>query len=149
MPSPALAQPGSYLLVICTESRLELPVGRLGQRAFPSGWHVYAGSALRGLSARLRHHLSPNRAVRWHVDYLHQAGRLAQVWVVPGAERRECALARALASLPGGQLCPGFGSSDCRCPGHLVSFPASPRLDELWPGLEQVALGDAEREDRT
>ncbi len=132
---PALTAPGSYLLVIRTEAPLTLAVGRLGTRAFPRGWHVYAGSARRGLGARLRHHLAPDRPARWHVDALRRAGRVAAVWVVAGSEPGECALARALATLPGAQRTPGFGSTDCRCPGHLVSFARRPALRGLWPGL--------------
>lgn len=133
-----LRQPGSYLLVIRTDAPLELRVGRLGSRAFPPGWHVYAGSALRGLRARLRRHLRATAPIHWHVDSLRAAGRLHEVWAVAGAERLECALARAVAALPGGRLCRGFGSSDCRCPGHLVSFEARPRLEGVWPGLARV-----------
>ena len=138
--------PGSYLLVIRTETPLELAVGRLGRRTFPRGWHVYAGSALGGLRRRLKHHLDAERPVHWHVDVLRQAGRVSAVWVVQGPERRECALARAVAALPGARLCPGFGSSDCHCPGHLVSFARAPRLAGLWPGLVRLPLGALESE---
>jgi sugar fermentation stimulation protein A len=134
------AAPGSYLLVIRTPRRLELVVGRLGRRTFPRGWHVYAGSARRGLRARLAHHLDVGRPTHWHVDVLRQAGDLAEVWVVSTPEPGECALARAVAALPGAQLQSGFGSSDCRCAGHLVSFPRRPPLRALWPGLVRLAL---------
>jgi Uri superfamily endonuclease len=139
----ALDVPGSYLLVIRTERRLTLAIGRLGKRTFPCGWHVYAGSARRGLSTRLRHHLDAGRPVHWHVDVLRQAGQIAAVWAVAGAEPDECALARAVAALPGAQLCPRFGSSDCRCPGHLVSFLRRPALGGLHPGLAPVSIFDA------
>src|SRR5581483_674118 len=99
-------QPGSYLLVLRTDEPLTLSVGRLGPRRFPRGWHVYAGSARRGLRARLAHHLAPARPAHWHVDALHVASRLAELWVVLGSERVECALAAALAALPGAERCP-------------------------------------------
>jgi Uri superfamily endonuclease len=134
-------RPGSYLLVIRTDAPLDLAVGRLGQRTFPRGWHVYAGSALGGLHGRLKHHLDSERPLHWHVDVLRHAGRVSAVWLVEGPERRECALARAVAALPGAQLCSGFGSSDCRCPGHLVSFARAPRLAGVWPGLVRLPLG--------
>jgi Uri superfamily endonuclease len=134
--------PGSYLLLIRTDRRLELAVGRLGVRVFPRGWHVYAGSARGGLAARLRHHLEPDRPVHWHVDVLRRAGHVAAVWAVEGRDRHECALARAVAALPGARLSPDFGSSDCRCPGHLISFPRSPALDAVWPGLALLRIVD-------
>jgi Uri superfamily endonuclease len=135
-----LAAPSSYLLVIRTRVRLDLAVGRLGRRTFARGWHVYAGSARRGLGARLLHHLAPARPVRWHVDVLRQAGEIAEVWAVVGAEPGECALARAVVGLPGATLARGFGSSDCRCPGHLVSFRRRPPLCGLCPGLIRLPL---------
>jgi Uri superfamily endonuclease len=138
--TPPLAAPGSYLLVIRTRVRLDLAVGRLGERTFARGWHVYAGSARRGLGARLRHHLTPARPVHWHVDVLRQAGEIAEVWAIVGAEPGECTLARAVAALPGATLTHGFGSSDCRCPGHLVSFSRRPTLCGLSPGLIRLPL---------
>jgi Uri superfamily endonuclease len=131
-------EPGSYLLVLRTERRVDVVVGSLGARTFRRGWHVYAGSARAGLRARLRHHLAPGRPAHWHVDALRRAGRLAELWVVLGSERLECGLAAALAGQPGAQPCPGFGSTDCRCPGHLVSFPRRPQLGALWPGLTRL-----------
>src|SRR5262249_26257443 len=138
---PALPTvPGSYLLVIRTPARLDLAVGRLGQRTFPRGWHVYAGSARGGLAGRLRHHLADDRPAHWHVDVLRQAGTVAEVWVVAGRAPLECALARAVAALPGARLSPRFGSSDCRCHGHLVSFSRQPPLAGVWPGLAMIVL---------
>jgi sugar fermentation stimulation protein A len=130
--------PGSYLLVLRTTARLDLTIGRLGQRTFPRGWHVYAGSARGGLAGRLRHHLAGDRPAHWHVDALRQAGTVAAVWTVAGRAPLECALARAVAALPGARLSPRFGSSDCRCPGHLVSFARRPALAGVWPGLAMI-----------
>lgn len=130
--------PGCYLLVIRADRLVALTVGRLGPRTFPRGWHVYVGSARRGLRARLRHHIQPDRPAHWHVDGLRRAGRLTEIWLLPGPEAPECALAGALAALPGGRRSPSFGSSDCRCPGHLVSFTRKPLLGALWPGLTRL-----------
>jgi sugar fermentation stimulation protein A len=126
--------------VLRTGRCFDLAVGRLGTRRFRRGWHVYAGSARAGLRARLRHHLAAARPVHWHVDALHAAAALDEVWVVVGTERVECALAAAVAALPGADRCAGFGSSDCRCPGHLVSFARRPSLAALWPGLTRLPL---------
>jgi Uri superfamily endonuclease len=128
--------------VLRTDRRVALAVGRLGTRSFPGGWHVYAGSARAGLRARLRHHLAPGRPAHWHVDVLRGVGHLAELWVVLGSQRIECGLAAALGKQPGAQPCPGFGSSDCRCGGHLVSFARRPALDGLWPGLTRLPVAD-------
>jgi Uri superfamily endonuclease len=178
--------PGSYLLVVRLEHPAELRIGRLGTLGFPAGWHVYSGSARRGLAGRLRHHLQPDRPIHWHIDTLRRAGSVDQVWVVgfeqPRAEclerqrpeaqatepgrvrppvlgrhragtphigqrarmgpaegsRLECALAESVARLPGARRWRRFGSSDCRCAGHLASFARPPRLDLVWPGLARA-----------
>jgi Uri superfamily endonuclease len=143
--APAWDAPGSYLLVIRTRTRLDLAVGRLGRRQLPRGWHVYVGRARRGLRARLTHHLAAGRPLRWHIDYLRQAGQVVEVWAAVGEAAQECALAQAVAALPGAQRWPGFGSSDCRCPGHLISFARRPPLGTLWPGLALLPLAALRR----
>ncbi|MBX5492637.1 MAG: GIY-YIG nuclease family protein [Chloroflexi bacterium] len=135
----AIQAPGSYLLVLRTTTPLTLPVGRLGRRHFPPGWHVYVGSARRGLGARLAHHLRPLSRPHWHIDTLRSHATLVEVWALLGRERYECALAAQLTGLPGAGLAAGFGSSDCRCPGHLVSFSARPALETLGGGPVRLA----------
>jgi Uri superfamily endonuclease len=70
------------------------------------------------------------------VDYLRAASSVEQVWLLPGAHRaQECALAAALAALPGVRRAPScFGSSDCGCPGHLVFLPAPIAARRSSPG---------------
>lgn len=133
-----LRAPGSYLLLLRTERPISVVVGALGRLCFPAGWHVYAGSARRGLAARLRHHLGPPRQPHWHIDYLRPHAARIEVWVRIGPERRECALADAVAALTGARRWRGFGSSDCRCAGHLVSLTRRPRLGALDPALVRV-----------
>ena len=79
-------------------------------------------------------------AVMAAMDQLRQAGTVAEVWVVADRAPLECALARAVAALPGARLSPRFGSSDCRCPGHLVSFSRRPALGGVWPGLALITV---------
>jgi Uri superfamily endonuclease len=89
--------------------------------SFPEGRYIYIGKASRGLAARLERHLGIRRRRRfWHVDYLLEKAEVVEVWVFP-LEKGECSLARDL-EREGGERrrWRGFGSSDCRCPGHLV-----------------------------
>ena len=130
--------PGSYLLVLRTHVPRALVIGRLGVLHLPAGWHVYAGSAQGGLAARLRHHLRPPRRPHWHIDYLRPHAELVEVWVAVGRGRRECALAASLATLPGARRWARFGSSDCRCAGHLISLAARPPLRMLAPTLVRL-----------
>jgi len=118
---------GAYLIHLFLETAIEVAVGRLGTVSLPPGRYVYAGSARRGLDARIaRHHRqwAERRSVRrWHIDAVlaHPAchWRLAQRF--PGGH--ECALAQAVARLPGVSTpVPRFGASDCHngCSAHFL-----------------------------
>ena len=52
---------GTYALVILSEDRLCLPIGKLGINDFPPGYYIYVGSALRGLNGRLKRHLMADK----------------------------------------------------------------------------------------
>jgi Uri superfamily endonuclease len=113
---------GVYCLVFKNPSCC-LTIGGIGPRVFGEGWHVYVGSALGsgGLKRVCRHiRLSRerDRVPRWHVDRLLLSDRFALEAVV--CARTEAAVECALASALGGPYIPGFGSSDCRCPSHLL-----------------------------
>lgn len=94
-----------------------LVVGRLGVFDLPAGDYCYTGSARRNLEARLRRHLSREKALRWHIDYLLLAPGVS-VWQVVRSATAECLLNQQTA---GTVLIPGFGASDCRagCGSHL------------------------------
>ena len=81
------------------------------------------------LGGRLRRHLRPDKALRWHVDHLTTAGRIFALGLAPGGQ--ECALVDGLGRRPGVTVpLAGFGSSDCaRCPAHLLRIerPVDPR----------------------
>jgi Uri superfamily endonuclease len=115
----------------------DIRVGALGVLTFREGWLVYAGSAQGsgGLSRVRRHILFPgsHKKPRWHVDYLlcspfmHLVGVTCSITPDP----LECALALLLGYLPGATPVPRFGSSDCRCPSHLMFFPNNPTTGVL------------------
>ncbi len=121
---------GAYLIHLHLGEAIRITVGRLGPMSLPPGRYVYAGSARRGLDARIaRHHRqwAERRPVRrWHIDAVlaHPACRWHLAQRFPGGH--ECALAQALARLPGAAApVPGFGASDCRngCPAHFLHLP--------------------------
>jgi len=107
----------SYQLGIEVGRPVEVQVGRFGRYRFAAGLYVYTGSARRAYAARLRRHLSREKKLRWHIDYL-LAARGVRVVAVAMSEVDECALNQALA---GEVVLPGFGASDCRqhCGAHL------------------------------
>jgi len=55
------------------------------------------------------------------VDRLLAVGEMVEAWWKFGMERVECLWSARLSKI-GSVYVPGFGASDCRCPGHLVRF---------------------------
>ena len=84
------------------------------------------GSAQRNLSARIERHSRKEKPLRWHIDYLSVQAQMLGAILLAGPRERECELARELAGMYELPV-PGFGSSDCRCGGHLFYVP-----DERW-----------------
>ena len=122
-PDLAPAAPGTYAVVLRLAEPTEVAVGSRGVHRLPTGDYAYCGSALGpgGLRARVNRHLRADKRRRWHVDYLRAVAAVVDVWVVESSDRLECELAAALASRSGAcRPIARFGSSDCRCAGHLV-----------------------------
>ncbi|HSV72287.1 MAG TPA: GIY-YIG nuclease family protein [Chthonomonadales bacterium] len=114
-------QPGVYQVTLRLEAATRLQVGALGDFEFPAGWYVYTGSALSGLRARVGRHLGRDVRPHWHIDWLLAHGRVVSVATCVTRRRLECAWNQVTLGLPGARIvAPGFGSSDCRCPAHLI-----------------------------
>ena len=119
--------PGTYALLLYLPARTPLKAGGLEPHAFVRGWYLYVGSAQGpgGVAARIGHHLRSHHPPRWHLDYLRPWSRPRGAWAGPCA--REHQWAALLGRLPGAQFpVVGFGSSDCRCPAHLIFLPRRP-----------------------
>lgn len=132
-----LPQQGVYVLLVRAkgDSTGERKVLRWDLRP---GYYAYVGRARRGLPARLARHLrreKEGKRLFWHVDRLLEMASLEEIWIYP-LESGECALASALQEMGGDRSgLAGFGSSDCRCSGHLLYFGAKRPLpdDESLP----------------
>ena len=128
--------PGTYVLLLRLPRTITLHIGRLGPHRLERGYYAYVGSALSGLEGRIRRHLRSDKTKRWHIDYLREVATVEGAWAHAGPEREECSLAGGLLRMPGAQPGPrGFGSSDCRCPTHLVYFrdrPPMARIERHW-----------------
>ena len=139
-------QSGTYVLVLHLPHMVTVDVGRLGRFQFPAGWYAYAGSAHGpgGLASRTSRHLRSVKPLHWHVDYLRAHAGPIEIWYATGAQKRECAWARALVDLPGASVpAPGFGASDCRCSTHLVHFAALPDFESFAHAAEGHILREA------
>lgn len=133
------AKPGTYVLWLWLPQPRTLRVGRLGSAAFAAGYYAYVGSAFGpgGLRSRLGRHWRGGNSLRWHIDYLRQAGRVHSAWVSHDARRLEHAWAEALLALPGARPpLAGFGASDCHCEAHLAGFARRPSLAVFQQYLE-------------
>jgi len=115
---------GSYLLSGYLPETRRIAVGRLGELDFPQGFYVYVGSAMRGLSGRIRRHLRKRKRNHWHIDALLPFLGDIRVFPVRSSERLECAIARELEKAA--RPVPHFGASDCSCESHLFFLPQPP-----------------------
>ena len=118
---------GTYALLLALEKEIAIAVGRLGTFTFPRGYYIYVGSAQGGLGARVKRHLKVEKRLRWHIDYLLEHAEVVEVWHTLGDESQECLWCQVAQEMSQGRIViPGFGSSDCRCPSHLVYFLSRP-----------------------
>ena len=108
---------GSYVILIRLPKAQTITIGSLSDVYFPRGYYAYVGSALGGVKSRLSRHLSQNKKLLWHIDYLLQKAAITDIIIGESENRVECAMAQALSSQF--DSIPGFGSSDCHCPSHL------------------------------
>jgi endonuclease-3 len=113
---------GIYTAILGLHPGREISVGSLGRIFFRRGYYSYTGSA-RGPGGlkRVERHLQvlkgSSHARRWHIDYLLPHASLVEVAITLTAQDLECQISRRIGEhLPS---IPGFGSTDCRCPGHL------------------------------
>lgn len=109
---------GSYCIIIKVNKASYLNVGTLGKVKIESGFYVYVGSAFNSLEARVKRHLSRDKKIYWHVDYLlaHDNVKIEDVIFTLDERRLECPISKRLEN-PGSIK--GFGCSDCNCKSHL------------------------------
>jgi len=109
---------GVYIAVFYLPKGRHISVGGLGRTLFRKGIYFYVGSAQRNLSARLERHGCKRKPLRWHIDYLSCRAEMLGAITVAGPREYECRLAKKLGAMFE-RAFPDFGSSDCRCGGHL------------------------------
>ena len=123
--------PGIYTLVLLLDQAREIEVGSLGIVQFVKGYYSYTGSArgpggLKRVERHKRVLLGASSVRRWHIDYLLPYTTLVEAVVTCTSADLECRIARRIGSEL--KVVPRFGSTDCRCPGHLHF---SIRLDQI------------------
>ncbi|MGN7612342.1 GIY-YIG nuclease family protein [Magnetococcales bacterium HHB-1] len=124
----------SYVLWIHLKARQRITVGAKGICSFEAGDYLYVGSAKRAWQKRIARHLTQNKHLRWHIDYIlaAESASVKEVWV---SERdQECATAEYLMREGGAKVViPRLGASDCRCASHFLHQPdhCAARLSSL------------------
>lgn len=99
-------------------------MGKLQQAEFEPGIYLYTGSARNSLLRRLARHLKKEKKIFWHIDYFLQKAKIIEIWVKNDYFEECLALGEAKKSLKNSCFpLKKFGSSDCRCPSHLIFLP--------------------------
>ncbi len=121
---------GIYVLLIVVEEDITVRIGAFETLEIPRGIYTYLGSAKGpgGLQARLARHLSKNKRLKWHIDYIlaAQPTRIDTIVFAHENYRRECILTPHLEKSGFTHLKRGLGSSDCKsCTSHFLKCPYS------------------------
>ena len=112
----------TYCLIIKLNYDSQVKIGKLGEINFKEGYYVYVGSALNSIDSRIRRHLSKEKKLFWHIDYLLNApgSSVEEVILERSPEKWECSVALKISEE--GLSTDRFGCSDCKCRSHLFYF---------------------------
>ncbi|MBR5503643.1 MAG: GIY-YIG nuclease family protein [Methanobrevibacter sp.] len=115
---------GTYCLIISLKKSDKIKIGHLYQEPykFKKGYYVYIGSAMNSLIPRLKRHLSDDKKMHWHIDYLlkNEYSDIREILFTDSEKIIECELASRIAKE--GLEIESFGCSDCNCNSHLIYF---------------------------
>ena len=112
---------GCYCLIIKVNNEKAIKIGKkLGNTIFKKGHYVYVGSAMNSLNARINRHLSYEKKLHWHIDYLLKESEVTDVIYAETTKKIECILSKYLSRQTDGIN--NFGCSDCHCESHLYYF---------------------------
>ncbi len=112
---------GCYCLIINLEKNCEIKIGKkLGKIDFKKGFYVYVGSAMNSMESRLNRHLSDEKKLHWHIDYLLKKAKITDIVYNESTKKIECNLSRYISTEAEGIR--DFGCSDCKCESHLYYF---------------------------
>lgn len=111
---------GSYCLIISLNENIEIKIGKRGKIQFRKGYYVYVGSALNSLESRIKRHLSDDKKMHWHIDYLLKKSEITDIIYNESKRKIECELSQYLSLETTGIK--NFGCTDCKCESHLYYF---------------------------
>ncbi len=108
---------GIYVLLIEIGKSSDIQIGKRRNYHFEEGNYAYVGSALESLEKRVRRHLSAQKRIYWHIDYLLNMAMVREVIYAETNQKKECLIAQMLSEKLASKS--GFGCSDCNCSSHL------------------------------
>lgn len=112
---------GCYCLIIHVKKYSKMKIGKLGCLEFRKGIYVYVGSAMNSLESRLNRHLSEEKKLHWHVDYLLRHDNTKILKIIYNTDKKvECDISQYLSTKA--PSISAFGCSDCDCESHLYYF---------------------------
>jgi Uri superfamily endonuclease len=145
------SKPGTYILVLQSETSASAQIGRWGCLDVRPGYYLYVGSALGpgGVLARVSRHCRDLKSKHWHIDYLREFTNVVAVWYRYSPNRLEHRWAEGVAKVSGTEPVKGFGCSDCSCESHLFYSRNEPELarfaaavrSSVYPGGDIIRSG--------
>ena len=137
---------GIYVLIVKISKPISVNIGALGLLVFPDGLYAYVGSAQNNLELRVKRHLSKEKRLFWHIDYLlnDESAKVIGIYYTHGDKAEECKIAHLLKENV--EPIAGFGCSDCHCESHLFhaeNFNALGKCMNRFSVRAQVRLGPA------
>ena len=132
---------GCYCLVIYIKKKSKIGIGKkLGVLEFKKAIYVYVGSAMNSLEARLNRHLSDNKKLHWHVDYLLKDDNCKIIDIIYNIDKKvECDISQHLKTHAVGIK--NFGCSDCNCESHLYYFKnRSEAIEHVQNAYDSIAI---------
>jgi len=120
----------TYCLIIQLSQDSTIKIGKIGEIEFKKGYYVYVGSALNSIDSRIRRHLSKEKKLFWHIDYLLKSpnSNVKEVILERSPEKWECDVAMEISKK--GTSTDRFGCSDCKCSSHLFYFESKKAAED-------------------
>ena len=131
---------GCYCLIIKVDKNKDIKIGKkLGKIRFQKGHYTYVGSAMNSLESRIKRHLSDEKKLHWHIDYLLKDCEITNVIYNISTEKIECELSHYLESKT--DSIKDFGCSDCACKSHLFYFKdRKEAIDNVTDAYNSIAM---------
>ncbi len=133
---------GCYCLIIHIKKKSSIKIGKkLGEIEFKRGNYVYVGTAMNSLESRLKRHLSSEKKMHWHVDYLlkNENARIVKIIYNVSDRKIECDLSEYLCKKTGSIT--DFGCSDCNCNSHLYYFKnRKEAIEQVKNAYDSIAM---------